>query len=57
MTDEQLIILQAKKIFELEETANKYGKWYTDSEREVNRLKGEIQDLQMKLNANGNKDN
>jgi hypothetical protein len=51
MTDEQLIILQAKKIFELEETANKYGKWYTDSEKEVQILKAEIQQIQQKLNG------
>lgn len=58
MTDEQLIILQAKKIIQLEEElrrqtdfANAVSKYWEGSKKELEDAKKEIQQLKANLNA------
>jgi hypothetical protein len=54
MTNEQLIVSQAHEIATLREDLNNYKSWYFKASEEIKTLQGEIQQLQMKLNANGN---
>ena len=54
MTSEQLIVSQSFKIATLEAERDQYYRWFLKGAEEIKKLQGEIQDLQMKLNANGN---
>jgi hypothetical protein len=54
MTNEQLIVSQAHKIADLEIDRDNWKSWYYKATEEIKTLQGEIQQLQMKLNANGN---
>ena len=54
MTNEQLIVSQAHEIATLREDLNNYKSWYFKATDEIKNLQVEIQQLQMKLNANGN---
>jgi hypothetical protein len=51
MTNEQLIVIQAHKIADLEIEKDQYQRWYFKATEEIKTLKLEIQQLQQKLNA------
>ena len=51
MTNEQLIVIQAHKIATLEEEKDQYQRWFLKGTEEIQKLQGEIQQLQQKLNG------
>jgi prefoldin subunit 5 len=51
MTDEQLIINQARKIEILEHEKEEYKSWYYKATEEILELRKQIQQLQQKLNG------
>ena len=54
MTNEALIINQARKIADLEIERNQYKDWYYKATEEIKKLNLEIQQLQQKLNGSEN---
>jgi len=55
MTNEQLIVIQAHKVADLEIEKDNYQRWYLRATEEIETLKKQIQQLQQKLN--GSQDN